>query len=187
MSPEHAAYSRATQPICEYVSSQSEAERVIARYWTFENGNVVPEWLARMVGQDVLWTYNERVFYRRTHCRWTRNWFYLGCAIELEHRGSPITTLPELRRTVSRVLTSGYDFIAASALDNDVRQLQEERITKIRECNRRHSDDERRRDALSQPVVVRLIREIEAKRLPQGAIENLKLIRAIVGIQAGHE
>lgn len=187
MSVEHTAYSRATQPICEYVSSQSEAERVMARYWTFENGNVVPEWLARMVGQDVLWTYNERVFYRRTHCRWTKNWFYLGCAIELEHRASPITTFPELRRTVSRVLAPGYNFIAAEALDNDVRQLQEERITKIRESNRRHSDDERRRAALSQPGVVQLMCEIEAKQLPQSAIENLKLIRAIVGLQTENE
>ena len=159
----------------------------MARYWTFENGNVVPEWVVRMVGQEVLWTYNERVFYRRKHVRWTRDWFHLGCAIELEHRAARITTLSQLRRTVSRVLASGYDYSAAASLDDDVRRLQEERIREIRESNQRDSNDEQCRVGFAQPEAVQLIREIEAKQLPQGATENLKLIRAIVGIQTESE
>lgn len=161
----------------------SEKDHVWNRYWSYHCGSIIPEWLGKMVGEEALWVYHERIFYKRKHASWTEDWFYFGCAIELEHREASAQTLRELRRLVARVRHAGYDFTAARLLDAEVTRLQRLHTQET------HRGMERWQHRLHQdllkadPSYGEVSREIEAKKLPQGAAANLTLMRKILGAE----
>jgi hypothetical protein len=161
----------------------SEKERVWNRYWRYHSGSLIPAWLDAMVSEDVLLIYHERVFYKRHHAAWNKGWFYLGCAIELEHRAAPAQTLRELRRLVAKVLHAGYDFAAAKSLDEEVTRLHGLRTQEIYLTVERWLAERPQRLLDAHPAAIELRQEIESKRLPQGAAANLELMRAILGIE----
>jgi hypothetical protein len=165
------------------VFHEPEKERVWNRYWTYHSGSIIPSWTGVLVGEEALWIYHDRIFYRREHSAWTEGWFYLGCAIELEHRAAPAQTLRQLRRLVAKARRPGYDFTAAKLLDEEVMRLQRLRTRELQlEAGRRQAElDERMHDA--HPDKLKLIEAIEAMRLPQGAAANLAIMRAIVGAE----
>jgi len=161
--------------------AQSEWARVWNRYWTYHCGSIVPSWVGSLVSEDALWIYHDRMFYRREHAAWTEGWFYLGCAIELEHRAEPARTRRQLRRLVAKVRCVGYDFTAARLLDEEVTRLQELRTREIHSESERRQAELHRRMLDAHPNKTALIREIEAMSLPRGAAANLALMRTIVG------
>ena len=159
--------------------SQHERDLLIARYWTFYEGSPVPQWLKDLVGSHVLEIYGER--YSTT--RWFEYWWCVACAIELEHRRKPISSLRQLRRIASRVRKAGYDFGPAIVLSEDV---TEENWARYCEASRQVAEwgaTALRRQIEATPAAIRLRRELEAKKLPQGAAANLALMRAIVGLE----
>jgi hypothetical protein len=163
--------------------SQHERDLLDVRYWTFYEGSPVPQWIQDFVGIDVLEIYGER--YSTT--RWFEYWWCIPCAIELEHRREPVTSLRQLRRIASRVRTVGYDFDPAIALSEDV--TQENWARYLASCRRvaEWSADALRRQIEGTPAAIQLRKELEAKSLPQGAAANLALMRAIVGLQKNSE
>jgi ribosomal protein S10 len=161
----------------------SEKERVWNRYWTYHSGSIIPSWLDVFVSEDALWIYHDRVFYRREHSAWTEGWFYLGCAIELEHRAAPARTLRQLRRLVAKARRPGYDFTAAKLLDEEVTHLQSVHAREIHVETERWQAELHQRMLDAHPDKMKLIQAIETMKLPQGAAANLALMRAIVGAE----
>lgn len=161
--------------------SGSEKERVWSRYWSYHCGTIIPSWLDAIVSQDALWIYHDRIFYRRKHSAWTEGWFYLGCAIELEHRIAPVKTLRQLRRLVATVRRVGYDFAEAKLLDEEVTRLQRLCIREIYCETERWQAKLHQRMLNAHPQNMELLREIEAIGLPAGSAANLSLMRSIVG------
>lgn len=164
-------------------SHGSEKERVWNRYWTYHSGSIIPAWLDVFVSEDALWIYHDRIFYRREHSAWTEGWFYLGCAIELEHRAMPARTLRQLRRLVAKVRLPGYDFTAAKLLDEEVTKLQSLRTREILAETDRWQVELHRRMLAAHPDKMKLLQAIETMKLPSGAAANLALMRTIVGIE----
>jgi ribosomal protein S10 len=161
----------------------SEKERVWNRYWTYHSGSIIPSWLNVFVSEDALWIYHDRIFYRREHCAWSEGWFYLGCAIELEHRAAPARTLGQLRRLVAKARRPGYDFTAAKLLDEEVTHLQSLHTREINVQAERWQAELHHRMLDAHPDKMKLIHAIETMKLPQGAAANLALMRAIVGAE----
>lgn len=162
---------------------ESEKNRVWNRYWTYHSGSIIPAWLAAIVSEDALWIYHDRIFYRREHSAWTEGWFYIGCALELEHRATPAQTLRQLRRIVAKVRRPGYDFTEAKLLDEQVMYLHSLRTREIHAETERWQSELHQRMLDAHPDKVKLIRAIETMQLPQGAAANLALMRAIVGAE----
>lgn len=165
------------------VSHELEKERVWNRYWTYHSGSIIPAWLDAFVSEDALWIYHDRIFYRREHSAWTKGWFYLGCAIELEHRTAPAQTIRQLRRLVAKVRRPGYDFTAARLLDEEVTKLQSLRTREILAETDRWQGELHRRMLAAHPDKMKLLQAIETMKLPSGAAANLALMRTIVGIE----
>jgi hypothetical protein len=161
--------------------SKHERDLLIARYWTFYEGSPVPQWIQDLAGTDVLEIYGER--YSTT--RWFEHWWCIPCAIELEHRREPVTSLRHLRRIASRVRTVGYDFGPAIALSEDVTQENWTRYLESSRLVAEWSADALRRRIEATPTAIQLRKELEAKKLPQGAAANLALMRTIVGLEKG--
>lgn len=160
--------------------SGTEHERVRNRYWSYHCGDLLPAWLETAVGEDVLWIYHDRIFTRRDHFAWTEGWFYLGCAIELEHRSTPAQTLRQLRRLVAKVRQRGYDFTLAKSLEQEVRGLNSALWTEISLGTERMWAEVDEREIRDHPINKKLDREIHAKKLPRGMEANLALIHMIV-------
>lgn len=161
----------------------SEKERVWNRYWTYHSGSIIPAWLDVLVSEDALWIYHDRIFYKREHSAWAEGWFYLGCAIELEHRATPARTLRQLRRLVAKTRRPGYDFTAARLLDEEVTKLQRLHTREIHIGTERWQAELHQRMLDAHPDKMKLIQAIETMKLPPGAAANLALMRAIVGIE----
>ena len=162
-------------------SHEPEKERVWNRYWTYHSGSIIPSWIDVLVSDDALWIYHDRIFYRREHSAWTEGWFYLGCAIELEHRAAPAQTLRQLRRLVAKARRPGYDFTAAKLLDEEVSHLQSLRTQEIHVETERRGAELHQRMLDAHPDKIKLLQAIETMKLPQDAAANLALVRAIVG------
>lgn len=158
--------------------SQHERNLLVTRYWSFYEGAPVPQWLVDLVGGGVLDIYSKR--YGTT--RWHANWWCIPCAIELEHRRAPITSLRQLRRVASHVRKAGFDFGPAVALSEDVTQESWARYLEASQKVAAWSADALRRRIEGMPAAVQLRKELEAKKLPRGAAANLALMRAIVGL-----
>lgn len=159
---------------------ESESDRVRNRYWSYYYGSIIPAWLDTMVGDEVLWVYHERIFYRRKHVAWSEGWFYFGCAIELEHRLTPARTLRQLRRLVAKVQSHSYDFNAARVLDDQVLHLQRRHTQEIERRAERWQIEQYRDLLKTDPSYRKLTQEIEDKMLPEGAAANLTLMGTIL-------
>jgi hypothetical protein len=159
--------------------SQHERDLLVARYWTFYEGSPVPRWIEDLVGLEVLDIYAAR--YGTT--RWFEHWWCIACAIELENRREPVTSLRQLRRVASRVRKVGYDFGAAITLSEDVMEENWARYLKSSRMVAEWGADALRRRIEASPAAVQLRKELAAKKLPQGAAANLALMRAIVGLE----
>ena len=159
----------------------AEKELVWNRYWTYHCGSIIPSWLTTIVNEDALWIYHDRIFYRREHSAWTEGWFYIGCAIELEHRAAPVQTVRQLRRLAAKVRHAGYDFTAARLLDDEVARLQGLYTREIHRESARWEAEFHQRMLDAHPQNNELIRKIRTLKLPLGADANLALIRTILG------
>lgn len=165
----------------------SEKKRVWSRYWSYHCGSIIPAWLHAIVSDEALWIYHDRIFFKRKHSAWAEGWFYLGCALELEHRAVPAHTLRQLRRLVAKVQRPGYDFTAAKLLDEEVTHLQSLRTREIQAESERWQAELHRRMLDAHPDKTKLLRTIATMKLPQGAAANLTLMRAIVGLEKSKE
>lgn len=159
--------------------SQHERDLLIARYWTFYEGSPIPQWIEDLVGIDNLEMYGKR--YSTT--RWVEHWWCIPCAIELEHRRRPITSLRELHRITRRILADGYDFGSAIALSEDITQENWARYLEANRTVTAWSADVLRRQIEATPAAIQLRKELAAKKLPEGAAANLALMRTIVGLE----
>jgi hypothetical protein len=162
---------------------ESEKARVRSRYWSYHCGSIIPSWLDAIVSEDALWIYHDRIFYRREHFAWTEGWFYLGCAIELEHRAAPAQTLRQLRRLAAKVRRPGYDFTEAKLLEEEVRKLDSLHWAEIHRGTERWLAEIDQRMLDAHPMNKDLLLKIETMKLPHGAGPNLTLMRTIVGAE----
>jgi hypothetical protein len=161
----------------------NERIRRIYGYWGFCQGYLVPNWIKNMTGYEAVEIYYERYLGQTEHLN------HFGCAIELEHRDKPITTLKDLRKAAVKITRVGYDFTAAAALAINVARERAGLDVEIAARSAAEEAARPRRRADAQPDGMRMQRELEAKQLPQGAAANLAVIQTIVGLpkKAGRE
>ena len=145
-------------------------------YWGFCQGYLVPRWIEEMAGHEAVDIYCERYIGQSEHLD------HFGCAIELEHRATPISTLKELRRIAVKITRMGYDFTAAAALALEVAQERSGLQVEMEARRTKENAALPRRQADALPDGKRMLRELRAKQLPQGAAANLEVIRTVVGL-----
>jgi len=145
-------------------------------YWGFCQGYLVPRWIEKMAGHEAVEIYYERYIGQSEHLD------HFGCAIELEHRAKPVSTLKELRRMAGKITRMGYDFTAAAALAIDVAQERSGLQAEMEARRAKQNAALPRQQADAQPDGKCMLRELSAKQLPQGAAANLEVIRTVVGL-----
>jgi len=160
-----------------------ERIRRLYSYWGYCQGYLVPKWIEDMAGYEAVEIYYHRYLGQTEHLN------HYGCAIELEHRERPVVTLRELRKAAVKITRMGYDFTAAAALATDVECERAELRVEISARAAAEEATRSRRQADAQPDGARMLRELGAKQLPQGAAANLAVVRTIVGLtkKAGSE
>lgn len=146
-------------------------------YWgVWEFGYVYPKWIENMAGREAIKIYEERYFTHSEHFE------FFGCAIELEHRSRPVSTPKELRRIAKKITRMGYDFTAAAALSEEVKQESIVLSAEIKANEKAKSAERARREAEAYPERIRILRELRERQLPKGARANLALIRTQIGL-----
>lgn len=145
-------------------------------YWGVYQGYLVPRWIENMAGHEAVKIYHDRYIGQYEHVD------HFGCAIELEHRQKPVSTPKELRRIAVKITRMGYDFTAAAALAMAVAQERAGLWAEIEARTAEAIAKRPRQQADAHPDGMRILRELHEKQLPQGATENLALMRAVVGL-----
>lgn len=145
-------------------------------YWGFCQGYLVPRWIEKMAGYEAVEIYYERYIGQSEHLD------HFGCAIELERRAEPISTLKELRRIAVKITRMGYDFTAAAALAIEVAQERAGLQAEMETRRAKENASLPRQQADAHPDAKQMLRELRAKQLPQGKAANLEVIRTVVGL-----